>query len=272
MSVLDPVMNSTWHEPTLAAIHLWAVVPALEPLLANDPAAREVAGPSPWALRLRIAGGPSATVRWDGKRMQVNSEDLAPVDAVLTFLTPSHLNGMFLRTPGAIPPFTLRGLFRLEMTRRFQAVMDRLESVLKPGSPAEDTLRAPAMLRLAAGGLRALSAYDQEVRSEMARMPRGLAEFVVEGINCAAWIDNSTDPWTVGTGRSKASPDVRITFRDSEIAIAAFDNRLDPNAALGLCQVRVDGCLPLAEALNHTLERMQGYLLPSQSHAIPQPI
>lgn len=265
MPIPDTPLNPPWFERTLAAIHLLGVVPTLGPLVAHDDAAATLAGSKPWSLGIRLVGGPSVILVHDGsRRLTVVEQAPIPPAAFLTFLTPGHLNRLFRREPSAIPPFTLRGLFHLDLARKFEGLMELAETFLRPDGPGADQLaiRVPMLLEVARGGLLALSRYDGEIAETLASVPAGLATVgLVDGP--AFWIDTAARPWTSGSTPPPRKVDVGIQFRTPAMAAAAFDNTLDPTVAVGRGDIRIHGWLPLADALNHLLDRLQPYLLPT---------
>ncbi len=267
MPIPDTLLKPAWFERTLAAIHLLGVVSALEPMVAGDPEAADLAGAAPWKLGLRVGGGPSVALVAEGLgRLRVVEGLACDPTAVLTFLTPGHLNRTFRKAEPTIPPFTLRGLFHLDLAKKFEALMERAETYLKPGGSraGQVALRAAMLLQVARGGLAALVRYDEAVRAELPSVPKGLAALRLAGTGApAVWIDTSGDPWRTGGGTPSRPADVTLIFRSPEVAADAFDDRLDTAAAVGQGEIVIKGWIPLAEALNHLLERLQPYLLES---------
>jgi len=264
MPILDSQLKTAWFERTLAAIHLLGVVPVLEVLVERDPEAAAIAGPNPWKLGLRIPNGSAVTIHRGKHGLRVVEGVDNSANAILTFLTPSHLNRTFQKAGRVAPPFTLRGLFHLELTKKFETLMERAESYLKPnGSRADQQeIRAAMLLRLTAGAVRALTMNDEAVQDEIEHIPAGLATLRIgSGDGPQIWIDTASRPWRSAGGPPPETPDVVIEFRDPSIAIAAFDDQLDAGVAVGNGDIRVEGWIPLADALNHLLEQLQPYLL-----------
>jgi len=265
MPIAHSFLKPSWFEKTLAGIHLFGVVPVLEVLVQRDEEAARIAGSEPWMLGLRVGGDFAVTLDYRGDRELHVLDHLEPsCSIVLTFLTPSHLNRTFQKSGPVAPPFTLRGLFRLDVAKKFEALMERAEAFLKPdGAEAGQTdLRAAMLLRLAPGAVRALTLCDRAVQEQIDHVPRGLANLRIGSADGPQiWIDTRENPWRTGSGAPPDPPDVVIEFQDPSVAIAAFDAQLDAGVAVGNGQIRIEGWIPLADALNHLLEQLQPYLL-----------
>ena len=63
-----------------------------------------------------------------------------------------------------------------------------------------------------------------------------------------------------GRGEPPVAPDVRIEFRDPEIALSAVDGMLDSLAASVTGEISVRGMIPLADALAQIMERVSAIL------------
>lgn len=68
-----------------------------------------------------------------------------------------------------------------------------------------------------------------------------------------------------GRGDPPVAPDVRIEFRDPEVALAAVDGMIDSLAATVTGDISVRGMIPLADALAQVLERVSACLDQSRS-------
>jgi hypothetical protein len=77
------------------------------------------------------------------------------------------------------------------------------------------------------------------------------------------WIDLAT--LAIGSGEPAAPVTARITFASLDTVIAELDHALDAPAALGLGTLRIEGHLPLAEALG-LLMLQAGKLLKPSNH------
>ena len=74
------------------------------------------------------------------------------------------------------------------------------------------------------------------------------------------WILRCGGRMTWGRGDPPVAPDVRIEFRDPEVALSAADGRLDSLAASVTGEVSVRGMIPLADALSRVMERVSALL------------
>ena len=55
-------------------------------------------------------------------------------------------------------------------------------------------------------------------------------------------------------------PDVKISFKNAEVAYLALSEKLDPMASVGLQEIKAEGLLPLADGLSFIIERIPRYL------------
>jgi hypothetical protein len=95
-------------------------------------------------------------------------------------------------------------------------------------------------------------------------VPCHRAAFSIEGDQGATiWFDHGSADNAAGWGEPPRRPDVRVTFADMTIAYAAMRDEIDTLAAIGCCQIKVEGLVPLADGLNVVMERLRVYLQPA---------
>ena len=68
-----------------------------------------------------------------------------------------------------------------------------------------------------------------------------------------------------GRGEPPVAPDVRIEFRDADVALLAMDGRIDQLAASVTGEISVRGMIPLADALAQVMERVSVILTQGRS-------
>ncbi len=236
-------------DPALqAALYLEAVLPALPRLAAHDaPLASALEGPdvavslyAPGALRARvaIASGQAAVAR-----------ESHPGDLRLWFPTHGQLIRAFdgAGRPALALPFA--GFSRLPRARRLVAAGKRLETLLNTRAPEHLPLHAWGNLLV---GIQAATTLLRRRALAGPRLPlRGLVVFACPAFPSALWIDLAA--LTTGTGEPAAPFAARVTFANLATVLAELDHQLDAPAALGLGTLRIEGHLPLAEALGQLM-------------------
>ena len=104
-----------------------------------------------------------------------------------------------------------------------------------------------------------LGGHDEWCRDHLAPFGDFVAQICVPDVT-DAWVARHGDCLAWGNGRAPNAPDVRIEFRDSDVALAAIDGSLDRLAATVTGEVLVRGMVPLADALGRVMERVSACL------------
>ena len=261
---------------TLARLHLHAVLPALEDLAALSPEVRDLAARWPFSLRLQLLHGPSATLTSPGDgTLRVTPGHTAPSRLTLTFLTANQLNRTFLNQ-GALPPVPTGGAWRLLKVRPFVALTKHLDAVLQatPAALADERFRLlhlRLLFRVLVGATPIVAEADAVARHSLSHTPPGTLELRVPSLNLIGHLRWADGRLTSGFGPlpDRATPDAVLTFVDLPTADDALLGRLDPNAAVGLGRVEIRGLVPLIDGLSVVMDRVEGYIKPPGSPAIP---
>lgn len=251
---------------TLGHLHLSAVLPALEDLVQLSPPAAALARGWSFPLRLRLRGGPQATILPRGGALRVTLEPPPPGAMTLNFLGARQLNRAF-RNQRALPPIPSGAVWHLAGIQRFTKLSKLLDRALQP---TPDALRDPGFLSLhlrllfkvLMGALPVIAARDPGVRHALASTPRGLAEIRMDGLDLLGWARWDGKQLAAATGPPPTAPDVQIIFRDAATAAAALRSQLDATAAVGLGQIEIRGLVPLADGLSAAMDRVETYLKP----------
>ena len=260
---------------TLARLHLHAVLPALEDLAALSPEVCELASRWPFSLRLQLPNGPAATLTSPGDgTLRVTPGRATPSRLTLTFLTANQLNRTFLNQ-GAFPPVPTGGAWRILNVKTFIALTKHLDRVLQatPAALADEPFRLlhlRLLFRVLVGAAPIVAEADAVSRHSLSHTPPGTLELRAPLLNLTAHLRWSGGRLTSGLGPAPApGPDAILTFVDLPTADDALLGRLDPNAAVGLGRVEVRGLVPLADGLGVVMDRVEGYIKPPGSPAIP---
>ena len=263
-------------EDTLARLHLHAVLPALADLAALSPDAHRIAAHWNFSLRLQLPGGPAATLVSPGDgTLQVTPGAGTPARLVLTFLSARQLNRTFLNQ-SALPPLPTGGFWRILHVRPFVALTRLLDHYLQPTPDALldepfRRLHLRLLFRVLVEAVPTVAEHDPVARHSLTHTPDGLVELRVPALSLVGWMRWTRGRMTSAPGPAPAgaAPDAVITFTDLPTADDALLGRLDPNAAVGLGKVDVRGLVPLADGMSVVMDRVEGYIKPPGSPAIP---
>jgi hypothetical protein len=259
-----PDMTRAVDHMLLSRLHLHAVLPALENIADLVPQARALVSQSNFALGLRVAEGPAAMIHASGGTLRVEPAVSERGGTVFHFLRPSHLNAVFQQRL-SLPPLPVRGLLQLLRLRPFLGLTKILDATLQPpeSALADDEFRRRHLLVSFQVALRAVPIVAREdplaIRA-LATTPVGLLEIRIPDLDFVAWIEWRNEILRSEIGRPAVAADAVVTVRDEETARLLVVGQLDPQVALGLGRVRVDGLIPLADGLDVLLHRVDAYL------------
>lgn len=231
-----------------AALYLEAVLPALPALAAHDaPLAAALAGPDV-AVSLFAPNDLRARVAITAHQPSI-SRTSQPGDVRIWFPSAGQVVRAFDGSGRFSFALPFAGLTRLPRARRLVAAGKRLETLLNTRAPEHLALHAWGSLLV---GIHAATTLLRRHPEACPRLPlRGVVAFACPAFPAPLWID--LDALTTGTGEPAARTAARITFADLATVLAELDHALDAPAALGLGTLRIEGHLPLAEALGQLM-------------------
>jgi hypothetical protein len=162
-------------------------------------------------------------------------------------------------------PLPVWGWHALPSLFHFSKLAALLTHCLKP--KAED-LSDPAFLQthvqltldVALAGAAVLALHEEQSRNAMRKTPNGLAVMRVENANTAAWFRWENPEATWGSGAPPSPPDVILSFDTHKTALGVLQNQIDIIAAAGLQRVKLQGSIPLADAMTLVMDRLPLYL------------
>jgi hypothetical protein len=249
-----------------ACLLLKAVFPAFADLFNGLPAARTGLESANLRLRLQTGSGLRSTLAFANGRCRYLGEERVRADIILHFLS-DRLVKPHLQGRGFATPVPIRGLRLWREIQSFARLGKLLEGSLNGTSGGEgegDPLFRANQSWLTLGVcLRAavqLSRHEAFSRQFAKEMPEGYAEFCIGEDEQGGWIQSAAGKLAAGGGPPPEPPRVRVLFPDAETALDALDDRLDLFSAVGTGKIRVEGYLPLADALGILFERVPAYL------------
>lgn len=260
-------MDAT-RQSVLARLHLGAVLPLLEDVVAHDPRAGELVTGWQLALRFQLPGGRPATalVFQDGK-LTVPAEPPGkggPPQVSLTFRDAAHLNAVFQGTSSQNPRPGLAALFHIKELGKLNALLSRLACYMKPSAellqdPAEFQFCVMLNLYGLVFGIRQIGENDPDMKPVVRHLPEGVVEFRVMGNGPVAHLKVASGIFSPGRGPASGANAV-LEIRDCATAWAMLQGRLDLFSAVGAGIIRLRGYIPLLDGINPLMDRLSWYL------------
>jgi hypothetical protein len=248
-----------------AHLYLHAVLPALEELLRSSPEARALLQGQDWSVRFGIPGKTGRSLYFKNEAAASSVASASDTSLELIFFSCAHVVALFENKFWGVP-LPLWGFWHLGKMKTFQKLAGLLQKSLSPPSADADAAALRLHVRLTLGlalhALPVLARFETETRRELAKGPEGLVTFRLDGDDFSGWAHWKAGAPSAGIGPAPRQADVEISFRNIEIAAAALSNRIDSLAAVGSGDIRVEGFVPLADAVNRALERIPLYLSP----------
>ncbi len=257
-------MDSPSKDSILCRLHLNAVLFALEDFVAVVPEAKQILGEESFSIAFTTCSKLKSAVKFqDGKCEFIGAKD-APGAIKILYLSEHHLNRTFTQSGFTLPLLT-SGFFKLKQLIVFKRLSTLLNKYLQPdaGSLEETTFRSKhlkILLGLMLAAIKELSENEPFSRDLLKSTPDGLAFFTIRDDDISGWIQWKDGKVNYGKGDSPYTPDVRIVFEDSAIALAAFHNKIINMAEIGLGRLRIEGDTAFAEKLGWISERISFYL------------
>lgn len=255
-------------QSVMARLHLGAVLPLLEDVVAHDPLARELVSGWNLTLQFQLPGGrPATSLVFEDGALRVPAEPPrkdGPQKVPLTFRGAAHVNDVFQGTSIRNPRPGLTALFHLKELGRLSALLSRLAYYMKP---SDELLRNPEEFRFCVMlnlyglvfGIRQIGENDPDMVTVARHLPPGVVEFRVMGGGPAAHLGVAGGMFRPGRG-SVESPNAVLEIIDCPTAWAMLQGRLDLFSAVGAGIIRLRGYIPLLDGINPLMDRLAGYL------------
>ena len=247
-----------------ASLFFCGVLPAFEDFLKFDPVARRILGRTRGDVvfsdrtgrRACLSFGENACT-WSevpGKKLAAHIR-LGSEDNVVRFIR-----------GGVAVPWLAKGWIRPALLFRVLRLFLRFQKLLKPdsrslGDPDFRLLHVRLALAVALFSLAEVGRADPWARRMLEDCPDGTVCFRVEGADLAAWIAKSPAGLVPGRGEPEADrADAVVIFASPKIAMEILTQKRDAHAAVALGEIRVEGLIPLADGIDHVLDRVTRYL------------
>lgn len=249
-----------------AALYRQAVLGAVPVLFAHDPQLEEERGNWNFGLKFVTAGQESIGLQFGAGQAAWETSPQGKGAATLFFLSDRHLVGLFEQRKWAVPlflpgPQTIRGLFH------FARLAKRLDHLTNPKSspdlnPTDRQVALRVLLEISLRGSVVLSERMPSLTKSFPSNREVFMELGVKSMGYSRFLSWNGRVLRMESGTEGHRPSVRLFFRNEEVALAALSERLDPQAAVGLGDIEMEGFFPLADALNGVLSRLSLYLRP----------
>jgi len=252
-------------ERVCAALFFQGVLRAFEDFVKFDPFAAEIASRMKGVVLFEDRSGNTAALSFSGSG--VSWTELAEKKERVRIQLGRQRNVVAFVRGGTAFPLLARGwsspifLFRLGcLFLRFQRLLRPRDGDLK----GEDfrLLHVRLALAVALFSLAVVGREDGRAREIVGDCPDGAIRFSVKGSDLEAVVvkdDKGLRPRRGGNfdGDSFCAS---VSFGSSKVAMEILTRKMDAHGAVALGQIEVEGLVPLADAVNHVLDRVALYL------------
>ena len=247
-----------------ASLFFNGVLPAFEDFLKFDEGARKILGEAEGEVLFSNQQDMTASLIFakGGVRWSEVSEERPRIHVDLGS---EEKTVRFIRGGIAIPTLR-RGWGSPLFSARILRLFLRFQKYLKPSPSAlQDPLFRMLHVRLALAvalfSLAEIARKDMWAKHMLEGCPNGVVSFAVEGENLTASIEKSSLGLLPHRGEAESSEaDAIVTFSSSRVAMEILTQKRDSHAAVALGDIRVEGLIPLADGINHVLDRVSRYL------------
>ena len=256
-------MPAAASDQIIARLFLRAVLPVLPLYVDREESARGTIEGWRFAVRFASTSGVATTLSFHDGTATLDRPRTA-LALRLLFLSDRDVVRAFRRqgVPAVLP---WGGLHHLARLPELLGLLSRMGEVLTGSEDGRERLgrrelRAELLLgALLPAAVVELGAHESECRRLLAPFGDFVARLSVPH-QCGAWVRRCGNDWAWGQDPVPSPPDVRIEFRDPDLALAAVDGRLDSLAASATGEISVRGMIPLADVLAQMLERVSACL------------
>ncbi len=254
----------------LARLNLFAVVPRMVELVEFDQQARSIASTCSGSIELSARGLGSVRLVFRNGSLDVIRDAGGSADTGLWFPGPELLNKLFAGEKAIPVPYVWKP-WNLPKLVVFQKLAERLDAMLgDPEKALADSGDDPktkeflvrCMLYTALAGVKELVEYDEKLAWFSKSTPDGTFLIQVAGDGPQAHLFIRNGVVTPGKG-PVANPSTTLEIKNLDIAWELLQGRIDAMGALGSCDIRMTGFLPIADNVNVAMDRLGAYLQPS---------
>ncbi|MFC1890619.1 hypothetical protein ACFL4G_12775 [Thermodesulfobacteriota bacterium] len=252
------------YDQILARLHLHAVLPLLEEIVAADDEASAMVARWDHTIQFHAVGGIGAHLTFRDGSLQVGRGKIRKPTIALWFKSAADLNRMFTGD-GFVLPIVWKGLWHPMLLRGFTKLSKRLEHYMR--APEEKVLGDEKILALVVKlqlyamvfGLKEVGENDPAVSGYVKDTPNGTAEFRIMPDGPVAHL--SVRDGLLSPSRGPAlRPNLIMEIKDYRVAYELFQGRLDTLAAVGACDIKLRGQIPIIDGLSPSMDRLDVYL------------
>ena len=252
------------YDQFVARLHLHAVLPLLEEIVEADDEARALAGEWDHTIQFHAAGGIGAHLAFRDGSLKVGRGKTGKPTIALWFKSAADLNRMFTGK-GFVLPIVWKGLWHPLLLRGFTKLSNRLERYMR--APEEEVLRDERVLKLVVKlqlyamvfGLKEVGENDPAVSGYVKDTPNGTVEFRILPDGPVAHLVVRDGLLSPAKGPA-LRPNLIMELKDHRTAYELFQGRLDTLAAVGACDIKLRGLIPLIDGLSPAMDRLDIYL------------
>lgn len=242
-----------------ARMHLHAVLPRLQELVLLDDEARGIAAGLDLRLELAVLGGPRMALVFDNGKVTAARD--ARSNLGLLFPSAGALNRMF--DGQKVVPIPHGSLWKLAQMKGFEKLTTLLTRYLKPSAadladPAFRARHVELSLLVGLSACDAIFALDPKVERVRGALHDATIQYDV-GDAVAAFVTIEHGVITAHRGRV-ANPTAGIRIRDVDLAVDLIAGKVDTFAAVGVCDLKLYGMLPVVDEFNALFDRVGLYL------------
>jgi len=247
-----------------AGLFFRAVLPAFEDFLKFDEGARRILGSAEGEVLFTNAEGAGACLHFANGA--VRWSEVVEGRPKIHIGLGSEAQTVRLIRGGLVIPVLRRGWTRLLFLLKVLRLFLRFQRYLKPSARAlQDAefrlLHVRLALAVALFALAEIGREDPWARQMLENCPSGRVDFQVEGEDLAASIEKTPEGLRPGRGIPHGGQaTASVVFASAKVAMEILTQKRDSHAAVALGDIRVEGLVPLADGINHVLDRVARYL------------
>lgn len=251
-------------DDVLARIHLGAILMLLEDIAAFDRSARDLIKDWNLAIQFQLPGSDPATVLiFDHGNLKALNQNYTGSKVTLTFRDAQFLNNVFQGRSQKQPRPGINAVFHLKELKNLDKLLALLEHYMKPdetllGDPNIREFCIRLNLYALAFGIKQIGENDPEMQPVAHHLPDGIVQFeVVNGPSVHIIVNQGH--FSVVRGSAEYANAV-LEIKDLDTAWAMIQGELNMFAAVGNCDLRLKGFIPLLDGINPLIDRIPFYL------------
>ena len=238
-------------------LYLHAIFPQLALVCTADSEARSLVAGWRTSIEFRQLGGPAARISFDRGDCRFDPAPRGIPGLGLLLLGADHTVKLF--GDGQTKPLPWAGMWRASLMRCLPLLTRRLQAYLgNQGQTTDPALAARVRVMILVRAVSVLSRWHEPTRAMLAEAPDGVIEIEVPG---AVTVQARKAGLEVSLLEGIAVPaNVRLVFADPQLALGVLSGTADIWTALGTGEFRIQGLVPLAEAVFDAMDDVKQLL------------